>query len=218
MKKRKLKPFVMPAVYILSLAMLLTSVYFIEKIINNVVFKSEDVTEVEEVEDVVSEDTDVTNNMPVVNTEPQIIKPYVNESVKVVKNYYDYQADNASQEESILYYGDTYMQNSGIDYASDAEFEVVSILDGVITEIVDDEIMGKTVKIKHSNDLVSVYQSMGTVDFKVNDNIGQGAIIGVSGENNISRDLGNHLHFELYYKGNVVNPDDYYGKLTSELN
>lgn len=218
MKKRKLKPFVVPAVYILSLAMLLTSVYFIEKIINNVVFKSEDVTEVEEVEDVVSEDTDVTNDMPVVNTEPQIIKPYVNESVKVVKNYYDYQADNASQEESILYYGDTYMQNSGIDYASDAEFEVVSILDGVITEIVDDEIMGKTVKIKHSNDLVSVYQSMGTVDFKVNDNIGQGAIIGVSGENNISRDLGNHLHFELYYKGSVVNPDDYYGKLTSELN
>ena len=218
MKKRKLKPFVVPAVYILSLAMLLTSVYFIEKIINNVVFKSEDVTEVEEVEDVVSEDTDVTNDMPVVNTEPQIIKPYVNESVKVVKNYYDYQADNASQEESILYYGDTYMQNSGIDYASDAELEVVSILDGVITEIVDDEIMGKTVKIKHSNDLVSVYQSMGTVDFKVNDNVGQGAIIGVSGENNISRDLGNHLHFELYYKGNVVNPDDYYGKLTSELN
>ena len=218
MKKRKLKPFVVPAVYILSLAMLLTSVYFIERIINNVVFKSEDVTEVEEVEDVVSEDTDVTNDMPVVNTEPQIIKPYVNEKVKVVKNYYDYQADNVSQEESILYYGDTYMQNSGIDYASDAEFEVVSILDGVITEIVDDEIMGKTVKIKHSNDLVSVYQSMGTVDFKVNDNIGQGAIIGVSGENNISRDLGNHLHFELYYKGNVVNPDDYYGKLTSELN
>lgn len=218
MKKRKLKPFVVPAVYILSLAMLLTSVYFIERIINNVVFKSENVSEVEEVEDVVSEDTDVTNDMPVVNTEPQIIKPYVNESVKVVKNYYDYQADNASQEESILYYGDTYMQNSGIDYASDAEFEVVSILDGVITEIVDDEIMGKTVKIKHSNDLVSVYQSMGTVDFKVNDNIGQGAIIGVSGENNISRDLGNHLHFELYYKGNVVNPDDYYGKLTSELN
>ena len=218
MKKRKLKPFVVPAVYILSLAMLLTSVYFIERIINNVVFKSEDVTEVEEVEDVVSEDTDVTNDMPVVNTEPQIIKPYVNEKVKVVKNYYDYQADNASQEESILYYGDTYMQNSGIDYASDAEFEVVSILDGVITEIVDDEIMGKTVKIKHSNDLVSVYQSMGTVDFKVNDNVGQGAIIGVSGENNISRDLGNHLHFELYYKGNVVNPDDYYGKLTSELN
>ena len=216
MKKRKLKPFVVPVVYVLSLAMLLTSVYFIEKIINNVVFKSEDVKEVEEVSNVDSEEP--TNDMPVVNTEPQIIRPYVNDNVKVVKNYYDYKADNASQEESILYYGDTYMQNSGIDYASDSSFEVVSILDGTVMEVVDDEIMGKTVKIKHSNDLISVYQSMGSVDFKVNDTVGQGAIIGTSGENNISRDLGNHLHFELYYKGNVVNPDDYYGKLTSELN
>ena len=216
MKKRKLKPFVVPVVYVLSLAMLLTSVYFIEKIINNVVFKSEDVKEVEEVSNVDSEEP--TNDMPVVNTEPQIIRPYVNDNVRVVKNYYDYKADNASQEESILYYGDTYMQNSGIDYASDASFEVVSILDGTVMEVVDDEIMGKTVKIKHSNDLISVYQSMGSVDFKVNDTVGQGAIIGTSGENNISRDLGNHLHFELYYKGNVVNPDDYYGKLTSELN
>ena len=216
MKKRKLKPFVVPVVYVLSLAMLLTSVYFIEKIIYNVVFKSEDVKEVEEVSNVDSEEP--TNDMPVVNTEPQIIRPYVNDNVRVVKNYYDYKADNASQEESILYYGDTYMQNSGIDYASDASFEVVSILDGTVMEVVDDEIMGKTVKIKHSNDLISVYQSMGSVDFKVNDTVGQGAIIGTSGENNISRDLGNHLHFELYYKGNVVNPDDYYGKLTSELN
>lgn len=216
MKKRKLKPFVVPVVYVLSLAMLLTSVYFIEKIINNVVFKSEDVKEVEEVSNVDSEEP--TNDMPVVNTEPQIIRPYVNDNVKVVKNYYDYKADNASQEESILYYGDTYMQNSGIDYASDSSFEVVSVLDGTVMEVVDDEIMGKTVKIKHSNDLISVYQSMGSVDFKVNDTVGQGAIIGTSGENNISRDLGNHLHFELYYKGNVVNPDDYYGKLTSELN
>ena len=95
MKKRKLKPFVVPVVYVLSLAMLLTSVYFIEKIINNVVFKSEDVKEVEEVSNVDSEEP--TNDMPVVNTEPQIIRPYVNDNVRVVKNYYDYKADNASQ-------------------------------------------------------------------------------------------------------------------------
>ena len=58
---------------------------------------------------------------------------------------------------------------------------------------------------------------MGTVDFKVNDTVTQGAVIGLSGVNNVSKDLGNHLHFELYHKGNVVNPDDYYGKLVSEL-
>lgn len=216
MTKRKLKPFVVPVVYVLSLAMLITSVFFIERIINNTLFKSEDIEDVSNtVDEVVEEDT--SSEVPVVNTDPQIIRPYVNEAVKVVKNYYDYQADSASQEGSILYYGDTYMQNSGVDYSMDSEFDVVSILDGTVMEVVDDEVMGKTIKIKHSNDLISVYQSMGSVEFKVNDTITQGTIIGKSGENNVSKDLGNHLHFELYYQGNVVNPENYYGKLLGEL-
>ena len=217
LKKRKLKPFVVPVIYVLSLTMLLTSVYFIEKAIGGTIFKTEDVEDKKDTQEVVEHEPN-TNDMPVVNTEPQIIRPYVNDNVKVVKNYYDYKADNATQENSILYYGDTYMQNSGIDYSADGAFEVVSVLDGTILEISDDEIMGKTIKIQHSNDLVSVYQSMGDVNFKVNDTVGQGAIIGKSGENNISKDLGNHLHFELYYKGAVVNPDEYFGKLISELN
>lgn len=216
MTKRKLKPFVVPVVYVLSLAMLITSVFFIERIINNTVFKSEDIEDVSNtVDEVVEEDT--SSEVPVVNTDPQIIRPYVNEAVKVVKNYYDYQADSASQEGSILYYGDTYMQNSGVDYSMDSEFDVVSILDGTVMEVVDDEVMGKTIKIKHSNDLISVYQSMGSVEFKVNDTVTQGTIIGKSGKNNVSKDLGNHLHFELYYQGNVVNPENYYGKLLGEL-
>ena len=216
MTKRKLKPFVVPVVYVLSLAMLITSVFFIERIINNTVFKSEDIEDVSNtVDEVVEEDT--SSEVPVVNTDPQIIRPYVNEAVKVVKNYYDYQADSASQEGSILYYGDTYMKNSGVDYSMDSEFDVVSILDGTVMEVVDDEVMGKTIKIKHSNDLISVYQSMGSVEFKVNDTVTQGTIIGKSGENNVSKDLGNHLHFELYYQGNVVNPENYYGKLLGEL-
>ena len=215
MTKRKLKLFVVPMVYVLSIAMLITSVYFIERIVNKAIFKDVEVEDVEEVEDVVDES--VTNDVPVVNTDPQIIRPYTNEAVKVVKSYYDYKADNASQENSIVYYGDTYMQNSGVDYSSGSEFDVVSILDGTVMEVVDDEIMGKTIKIKHSNDLISVYQSMGSIDLSVNDSVSQGAIIGKSGESNISRDLNNHLHFELYYQGSVVNPEDYYGKLLGEL-
>lgn len=216
MKKRKLKPFMVPVVYVLSLTMLLVSVYFVEEAISGRIFKSENVEEVKDsAEDVVEELP--SNDMPVVNTEPQIIKPYVNETVKVVRGFYNKDADNSTQENSIIYYGDTYMQNSGIDYAGDSEFEVVSILDGTITEVKDDEIMGKTVKIQHNNDLVSVYQSMGNVNFKVNDTVGQGAIIGNSGENNIGKDLGSHLHFELYYKGKIVNPDEYFGKLVSQL-
>ena len=216
MKRRKLKPFVVPLMYIASIAMLFGSVYFIERLINHNVFQSD---KVEEVEDVIydEENENYTNDVPVVNTDPTIIRPYTNGGVKIVKNYYDYQADAESQEGAIVYYGNTYMQNSGVDYGMDAEFEVVSILDGTVTEVVDDEIMGKTVKIKHSNDLISVYQSMGSVDVQVNDTVTQGSIIGKSGESNVSSELGNHLHFELYYQGSVVNPENYYDKLLGEL-
>lgn len=218
MKRRKLKPFVVPMMYAMSIAMLIGSVYVIERVVNNAVFESKKEDEVKEV--IYREDTDweeIVNDVPVVNEEVRIMRPYINEGVKVVKDYYDYKADSASQENSIVYYGNTYMQNSGVDYGMNGEFEVVSIMDGDVVEVIDDEIMGKTVKIKHSNDLISVYQSMGSVDVKKDDKVTQGMVIGKSGEANVSPELGNHLHFELYYQGSVVNPLDYYDKLIGEL-
>lgn len=216
MTKRKLKPFVVPMIYVLSIAMLIGSVYVIERAINTALLKNNEIKEVNKEEETPQEV--VEDTQPVVSTDPQIIRPYVDANVKVVKNYYNKEADNATQENSIFYYGDTYMQNSGVDYASGSEFDVVSILDGTVMEVTDDEVMGKTIKIKHNNDLISVYQSMGNINFKKDDTITQGTIIGKSGENNISTDLGNHLHFELYYQGKVVNPEDYFGKLLGELN
>lgn len=218
MKRRKLKKFVVPTMYVASIAMLIGSVYVIERLVNNAVFENEGVEEVEEV--ILNDDYNIdygVNDVPVVSTEVVISRPYTNGNVKIVKNYYDYQGDASGQENSIVYYGNTYMQNSGVDYGMDSEFEVVSILDGTVTEVIDDDIMGKTVKIKHSNDLISVYQSLGNVDVEKDSVVSQGMIIGKSGEANVSPELGSHLHFELYYQGEVVNPENYYDKLLSEL-
>lgn len=220
MKRRKLKPFVVPAMYVVSIVMLLGSVYLIEKFVSRSVFQSDEVEVDAVIDQEVEEplDESVSSDVPVISTDTVISRPYINAGVKIVKNFYDYKGDAESQEGSIVYYGNTYMQNSGIDYGMDAEFEVVSILDGTVMEVVEDEIMGKTVKIKHTNDLISVYQSMGSVDVKVDDKVTQGMIIGKSGTSNISTELGNHLHFELYYQGSVVNPEVYYDKLLGELN
>lgn len=217
MKKRKLKPFVVPFMYFLSIAMLIGSVYVVERIVNDTMF-SGDSTEVQEVilDGDISDDK-YSQDVPVVSTEVVIGRPYNNANVGILKSYYEYQADQSEQEGSIVYYGNTYMQNSGVDYGMNSEFEVVSILDGTVIEVVDDDIMGKTVKIKHSNDLISVYQSMGSVDVAKDDVVTQGSIIGKSGEANVSPDLGNHLHFELYYQGSVVNPENYYDKNVGEL-
>lgn len=218
MKRRKLKKFVVPFMYVASIAMLVASVYVIERLVNNAVFQNEGVEEVEEV--ILNDDYDIDygiSDVPVVNTEVVISRPYTNGNVKIVKNYYDYQGDASGQENSIIYYGNTYMQNSGVDYGMDGEFEVVSIMDGTVIDVIDDEIMGKTIKIKHSNDLISIYQSLGSIDVEKDSVVTQGMVIGKSGEANVSPELGNHLHFELYYQGSVVNPENYYDKLLSEL-
>ena len=215
MKKRKLKPFVVSMMYVLSIAMLVGSVYVIEGLIQQRVLQVNEVDEVNTIE----EEEEYIEELPVVSTDVETVirRPYNNGNIKIIKNYYDYKAEESVQEDSLVYYGNTYMQNSGVDYGMEQEFEVVSILDGTVMEVTEDEIVGKTIKIKHSNDLISVYQSLGSVDVKENDHVTQGMIIGKSGMANVSRDLGNHLHFELYYQGAVVNPEDCYDKLPEDI-
>jgi stage II sporulation protein Q len=219
MKKRKLKPFVTSIIYILSLVMLVVGVYLVEESINDSVFKSN--SDIDYVDDDSNEDYDYDmSNIPVVNTDTQIIRPYSDGNVMIVSDYYDYTADSDDQENSILYYENTYMQNSGVDYALEDNsntFDVISILDGTVTSVSDDDILGKCVEIKYSNDLIGVYQSLGEVNVVENDSVSQGTVIGKSGLSNIGKDMGNHLHFELYYQGLVVNPEEYYGKLLGEL-
>ena len=161
--------------------------------------------------------TDVDTVIPVISTSIGIIRPYTNSEVKLVNSFYNYQADAESQQNSILYYENTYMQNSGVDYAMDSEFDIVSILDGTVIKVEENDILGTIVEIRHTNDLISVYQSLKDVTVKVDDKVIQGQIIAKSGTSNINTSLTNHLHFELYHKGTVVNPEEYYDKLLEDL-
>jgi len=158
------------------------------------------------------------DDIPVVNTKPSIIRPYTDTEVKIVKDFYDFQADEEKQQNSIIYYESTYLQNSGIAYGGKEEaFDVVSILDGTVVSVKEDNTLGKIVEVRHSNDIVSVYQSLSEITVKENDEIKQGTIIGKSGSSNISKELNNHLHFELIIKGQIVNPENYYDKKVDEL-
>lgn len=110
------------------------------------------------------------------------------------------------------------MQNSGIDLSSGNVFDVVSILDGEVISVKEDELLGKIVEIRHENELISVYQSLSEINVKENDKVLANQVIGKSGESNVNKDLGNHLHFELYHHGKVVNPINYFDKNVDELN
>ena len=171
-----------------------------------------DLKPIEQVEHVNSSILDKDEDVEVINETTKMIKPFKDQSVATTKYFYNYQADNATQEKSILYHEDTYIQNSGMDFTKNETFEVVAVLDGTVINIKDDELVGKIVEVQHDNKFVSSYQSLGEVSVKKNDTVKQGQVIGKSGTNSIDKELGNHLHFELYLNSQVVNPEDYFDK------
>ena len=164
--------------------------------------------------DYVSYEILTDNVMPVSTEEEQtpmgIIRPYTDNTVEIGKSYYDYEAEEKSQEDAIIYYENTYIQNTGVDYVSENVFEVNAIADGTVLSVTTDDIVGTTIKIEHNNEMISVYQSVNDVKVKEKDQVTQGQVIATSGTNNISSDLGNHLHFELYNKNILVNPEDFF--------
>ena len=154
---------------------------------------------------------------PVIAADTKIIKPYKDNDIKILKDYYDYQADEKDQLNSIIVYNNTYLQNSGICYGGKDEFDVLSILDGKVTDVKEDETLGTTIQIEHDNNIVSVYQSLKDVKVKVGDTVAQGDVIASAGTNNLNKDLGTHLYFELIIDGTIVDPENYYNKTINEI-
>ena len=206
-KNLKLRPFVLPTIYALSVITLIISIYYAA----NTLKTSEDEYYTYVTSSIM--DTDI----PVIATDIKLIRPYTNTEVTIGKSYYNYKAEKEEQENSITYYENTYMQNAGVDYVLKDTFEVVSILDGTVIDVKEDDIVGKTITIKHDDKIVSVYQSLSEVNVKKDDQVTQGQIIGKSGTNKLEKDLGNHLYFELSIDGSVVNPEDYYDKKVNEI-
>ena len=156
--------------------------------------------------------------IPVINeTNDKMIKPYKDSDVTIGKSYYDYKGEEKNQEGSIIYYENTYIQNSGVDYVKKDIFDVVSVFEGQVLSVTNDDIVGKTIKIKHNDNVVSIYQSLSEVKVKANDTVKQGQVIGKSGTNSMNSALGNHLHFELVVSNNYVNPESYYNKTVGEF-
>lgn len=214
--KERLKSLVVPSMYAVSLLFFVFSMYFVQKMLSSALLKEKNIFN-EETEYVDNEIIENNEYLPVVGVIETIIKPFTSSSVYISKSYYDYMGDASNQQNSIIYYENTYMQNSGIDYSSDNAFDVVSILEGTVIDVKKDNIMGTIVEIRHTNELISVYQSLGEVNVKIDDKVVQGQIIGKSGKSNLNLHKDNNLHFELYYMGEIVNPEDYYDKSLTDL-
>lgn len=205
MKKRKLKGFVLP-----TFSAFLVSILFI-----TIINLSNNMTSEKDTQDYTySNQSIISNTMPVLNEDDVIIRPYQAEKINIYKKFYD---GKNNTDNAIIYYNDTYIQNSGILYNCEEEFNVVSILDGEVIEVKKDDLLGYVVEVKHSNNLISSYEGLKSINVKKGDRITQETLIGKSGEIKLDVNLKNALLFELIKDGKYVNPENYFDKKAKEI-
>lgn len=160
----------------------------------------------------VSEDVLPINTIPVLQEEKTTyVRPYKDQDIKIVRNFYDY-TNKDNKEDTIIYYENTYIENQGVDYANGKIFDVLSIADGTVMKVTTDDIVGTTIKIKHEDGTISVYQSLSEATVKENDVVNKGEVIGKSGTCKMSEELKEHLHFELYVNNILVNPEKFFNE------
>lgn len=214
MKKWKLKSWVVPALYVVSLSVIFISVIFIGKVLTTDYAAAVDTNYIPD--GLVGErDNDTTDVVEVTNE--TIAHPYLVENVSLAKDYYVEGAEEDKQLNSLIYYKNTYMENTGVLYKGTESFDVVSVLDGNVTSITDDEILGKVIEVTHTTELITIYHCLGEVNVKVGDSVKQNDVLGKSGKVNIDKGYENALLFEVNYQGKIINPNDFYNMKVSDL-
>ncbi len=210
MKKYKLKSWVVISVYLLAVGAIVSSLYLVGKVLKSSLYDDTNLSYIYH---------DLIRSTAVVNSsaDEKIIKPFTLEEVSVVKGFYEKDAESKTQEQALIYYENTYMPNTGVLYGAKNSFDVISVADGTVESIVADELIGNIVTIKHTNNLISRYESINEVNVMVGDALKKGDVIGTAGENKIDSTYDYMLLFEVEHNGTFVNPENIFGMNVKEL-
>ena len=148
----------------------------------------------------------------------EILKSPVDDSIGIVRYFYNKDDDASKQEQSLILFENVYRPNLGVDYANgNKSFDVTASISGTVTKKTNDPVLGWIVTVSNDSGIATTYQSLSEVSVELNATVKQGDKIGVSGENIYESDLKNHLHFILEKDDTVLNPETYIGKEISAI-
>ncbi len=95
-----------------------------------------------------------------------------------------------------------------IDITAPGNSVVMSVLDGTVISDGWTDTDGYTIRIQHEGDIISVYKHNQKLMKKTGDKVTAGTPIAILGGTGSLSD-GEHLHFELWHKGEAVDPTKY---------
>ena len=172
----------------------------------------EEVTETETEKSTEKETTQTTTQMPTETTTEGYAMPY--------KDYYTLPAGTDILKE---YLPNTPMYNTttddwrthpAVDFKSEEGAQIKAISAGVVKNIYDDVLLGTVMEIDHGNGVIAKYCGINKETLKrAKDNkVTAGQVIGYLGEVPFEKSEAPHLHFEIEYNGESVDPLELMGK------
>ena len=96
----------------------------------------------------------------------------------------------------------------GIDIVAKANEPVKCIADGTVIIASWTQDSGYIIAVQHAGNLISVYKHNAGLLKKVGNFVNAGDIVAIVGNSGEMTD-GPHLHFELWYNGNSLNPEEF---------
>jgi murein DD-endopeptidase MepM/ murein hydrolase activator NlpD len=96
----------------------------------------------------------------------------------------------------------------GVDIVAKTNEPVKCVADGVVVLASWTQDSGHVITVQHRGNLVSVYKHNAGLLKKVGNFVNAGDIIAIVGNSGEMTD-GPHLHFEMWYNGNSINPEDF---------
>jgi murein DD-endopeptidase MepM/ murein hydrolase activator NlpD len=103
----------------------------------------------------------------------------------------------------------------GIDYAASQGIAVITTAAGQVVRAETDAVWGKRVIIRHGRGLSTKYAHLGSVVVRRGQKVERGEVIGTIGISGLA--TGPHVHYELWYNGHPVNPEEYYFPYTATI-
>ena len=96
----------------------------------------------------------------------------------------------------------------GVDLAANPKESIMATLDGTVVFTGFDPNFGYVIHLQHNNGFLSMYKHNEFILKKIGDKVVAGEAIALVG-NTGRLSTGPHLHFELWHKGQPVNPEEY---------
>ena len=94
--------------------------------------------------------------------------------------------------------------HEGVDIDAKIGEDIKATMDGIVLEARNNQSLGNYVKLKHSDDITSIYAHSSSLMVKEGQLVSKGEVIAKAGSTGLSE--GPHLHFELRKGDKIINP------------